>query len=356
MSLKIRAGTFNMENLFSRAKALNLADKNETARILNQVGTLEQLLGKAAYSADDKKSILSISQALSAYIEIREDRGKLFSGTGAKRKVVAAGAGDWDGAIDYLRANVSEQARASTAGVVNALAVDVLCTVEVENRPMLALFNSQALGAKKFTFPMLIDAYDPRGIDVGLLTRFEITKLRTHMFDRDASGPIFSRDCLQVEMRLPDGRPLNLLCNHLKSQGYGSPAANDSKRKRQAQQIARILQDYDLVTDLVIVAGDMNDDPSSPALAPLLGVANLSDVLQLKFGNQTDQRWTYEYRGKTSQIDFLLVSKPLADGFKDAGVERRGMLCTDPATRFKSVTTVANAASDHGAVWAEFEV
>jgi exonuclease III len=57
-----------------------------------------------------------------------------------------------------------------------------------------------------------------------------------------------------------------------------------------------------------------------------------------------------------SQIDFLLVSRPLRDGFKDAVIERRGMFGAPGVTPFQSVTSDTTAASDHAAVWAEFQV
>ncbi len=358
MPLTFRAATFNMENLFNRAKVLNLADKEQAAAILADVATLEKLLGKATYTPQIKADILQLANARSAYIEIREDRGSLFTGTGPTLRVTAAGAGDWDGVVEFSRARVSDTARESTAAVVKALKADVLCTVEIEDRTILKDFNSQMLGTKKFDYPMLIDGNDPRGIDVGLLSRFEIVNLKTHLFDEDSKGTIFSRDCLEVTLKLPDGRPLHYLCNHLKSQGYGITAVNNAKRLRQAKRIAEILAGYDLTKDLVIVAGDMNDKPGSAPLAPLLGVANLFDVLALQFANAAD-RWTYKYKNKLDQIDFLLVSKPLKDGFVKATIERRGLFgikAITGETPFPSVTKPTDAASDHCAVVAEFTV
>ena len=284
MPVTFRAATFNMENLFNRARVLNLQDRNQTTDLLGQIAELEGLLKKDIYSSQDKAEILRLSGALSDYIEIREDRAKLFTGRGSKRRVAVSGAGEWDGIMAYRRARVSDMARASTAAVVKELKADVLCTVEVEDRTILSDFNSQMLGSRRFKYPMLIDANDPRGIDVGILSKFEIVNITTHMFDKDSKGTIFSRDCLEIELKLPDGRPLYFLCNHLKSQGYGAKAANDAKRLRQAKRIAEILSSaYDLSKDLVIVAGDMNDKPGSAALAPLLGLPNLFDVLELRF-------------------------------------------------------------------------
>ena len=355
MSFTFRASTFNMENLFSRTKALNLQDKNQTAAILDDVAKLEELLGKPAYAAADKAQILALTKAQSEYIEIREDRKKLFAGSGATRKVVAAGAKDWDGIVVFKPADIAEEARTSTADVVKALRANVLCVVEVENRPALQAFNSQSLGTKKFDYPIVVHGNDDRDINVGLLSRFEITNIRTHIFDCQGKKVIFSRDCAHDELKLPDGRPLHVLCNHLKSQGYGDPKESAAKRLLQTTRIAKILTSFNLATDLVIVAGDFNDDPTSPALQPLLSVTNLFDVLQLKFSNPAD-RWTYKYGSKMNQIDFVLVSKPLKDGFQDAGIERRGMYGVAGITPFPSAISASTAASDHAAIWAEFTV
>jgi endonuclease/exonuclease/phosphatase family metal-dependent hydrolase len=355
MPTTFRAATFNLENLFTRAKVLNLEDKAKASGILNDIAKLNQLLGNATYTAPVKQQILDLSEALSDYIEIREDRGKLFSGQGANRRVSASGAKAWDGVIELRRARVPEMARRSTASAVKALKADVLCTVEVEDRMILKDFDTQMLGADKFKYPMVIDGNDPRGIDVGVLSDFDILKIATHMFDKDAGGTIFSRDCPEYELKLPDGRSLFVLCNHFKSQGFGSPAANNTKRKRQAARVAEILAGYDLAKDMVIVAGDFNDKPDSAPLAPLLSVSNLTDVLALQFSNKAD-RWTYKYRNDLSQIDYLLVSKPLKTGFQGAQIERRGVHGLPGVTPFPSVTSPSTAASDHCAIVAEFSV
>lgn len=355
MPVTLRAATFNLENLFSRAKVLNLEDKALTSALLDKIAELGSLIGKPAYSPSDKTRIVALTKELSTYIEVREDRGKLFTGSGPTLRVTAAGRDSWDGGIEFKRAEITEMARKSTAEVVKSLRADVLCSVEIENRGVLSDFNRQTLGTKRFTYPMLIDGNDPRGIDVGLLTRYEISNLRTHIFDRDSTGFIFSRDCLEVEMRLADGRPVHILCNHLKSKGYGSQASSDAKRLRQSKRIAQILGRYNLAQDLVIVAGDMNDTPGSNPLQPLLSLPNLTDILTVKFANASD-RWTYKYRSQLNQIDYLLVSKPLRDGFKAAGIERRGIFGLQGVTPFKSVTSAKTSASDHAAVWAEFQV
>jgi hypothetical protein len=146
--------------------------------------------------------------------------------------------------------------------------------------------------------------------------------------------------------------------------GYDGTA--DAKRKRQARRVAELLEQYDLKKEWVVVAGDLNDSPTSPPLQPLLNVDGLHDVLQLQFPDQPAKRWTYHY-DKFEQIDFVLVSEALKDRFRKAGVERRGIYGLHRLTsrsngevevelEYEDVTSWRRAASDHGAVWAEFSL
>jgi endonuclease/exonuclease/phosphatase family metal-dependent hydrolase len=364
---KLRLAAFNVENLFSRAHVLNYRNKSVGDKWLEAIGQLQALLDKKVYAPQDKTDIFRVStKDLKDFIEIRENRGKLYKYGGLKPVgVKAAGRDDWDGEIVFKDAKFTEVERTNTAQVIKDCRADVMCMVEVENLPVLRAFDSDLLGSK-YRYEILLDAFDPRGIDVGLYSKYPFGAIRTHMFEMEGKSRVFSRDCLQVEVKLPDGQTLHVLCNHLKSRGYGDKASNDEKRLRQCEWLAKILVEFDLKKELVVVAGDFNDNPDSLALKPLLkDVGNLYDVLAEKYPDPA-KRWTYYYK-KTEQIDFLLVSEPLKEKLAKAGVVRRG-ICdlkaiteeTDGAveveTQYPTVTHWTNAASDHGAVWAEFDL
>ncbi len=360
----MRISTFNTENLFTRAKVLNLKSNAEADKLLKKIADLQAELKKKEY---DKPAILALYKSLKEYIDISEERGKLFKRQGFAIKGVAAnGVDDWDGTIDFKRDKFSETTRLNTARVLKEIGADVQCIIEVEDRKTLESFNNEMLGTKKFAFNISLDGNDDRGIDVGLLSKFKIKNIRTHIFDKEKATSktyIFSRDCLEIELEMPDKKPLHVLCNHFKSKGYSlSRASADKRRKVQADEVKKILMsNYDLKTDRVVVLGDFNDTPDSKPLKNLLSTQNLFDVLQLKFGNNNEEkRYSYFFKKKL-QIDFILVSKPLKDVFKDAGLERRGMfeintLSGGEETRFDTVTAASNAASDHAAVWADFDL
>jgi endonuclease/exonuclease/phosphatase family metal-dependent hydrolase len=356
--MAVRIATFNAENLFNRAKVLNLKDNERITDKLERISELQKLIEKDTYTAADKTKILALYHGLKDYISIEADRGKLMDRNGTR--VTAAGAKSWDGGIVFKRAKFSDQQREVTGRVIKELKADVLCAIEVEDRLSLERFDTDVLN-NRYKQAMLIDGNDPRGIDVGLYSNFPITNIRTHIYDRSGSSKIFSRDCPEYEVALPGGKSLTVLPNHLKSKGYGEPAASNAKRKRQAERIAELLQDYDLSTDYVVVAGDLNDTPGSAPLAPLLGVPGLSDVLELQFGNTPADRWTYWFRGSGNQIDYLLISDALKAKFRSAGLERRGIYNVDNHTGgaivpFAGVTSSSTAASDHAAVFADFDL
>ena len=147
---------------------------------------------------------------------------------------------------------------------------DIACIVEADNRDTLKRFDSDVLNYR-YRYEMLVDGNDRRGIDVGLYSRFPLGGIWTHIFD-GRSSRTFSRDCPEYEIILPDGQPLYILCNHLKSKGYDFNGTASQRRKRQATAIKDILAEYDLRNDWVVVAGDLNDTPNSDPLKPLMDV------------------------------------------------------------------------------------
>lgn len=367
-----RVASFNVENLFGRPKVFNFRDRTVGDELLKRIGDFRKILKKPVYTASDKKKLVKEyneggsnpdTPPLKQYIEIREDRGKLWKRQ--YRRIVgvkASGIGDCDITVAFKKSKLSDIGRSNTGKVLRTVKGDVVCVVEAENRPSLKKFDTDVLSSR-YRYEMLLDGNDQRGIDVGLYSRFPLGGIWTHMFDGSSRSKTFSRDCPEYEVWLPNGESLFVLCNHLKSKGYGAQATSNARRKRQAEAIAEILDYYDLAKDWVVITGDLNDTPNSAPLKPLMDVPNLFDVLALQYPTQPEKRWTYHYK-RFEQIDYLLVSKPLKEHFIKAGVERRGMYnlkhltATDPSieneTQYKEVTHWTNAASDHGAVWAEF--
>jgi endonuclease/exonuclease/phosphatase family metal-dependent hydrolase len=362
--MPLRVSTFNCENLLSRAKILNLENGADARKPLADLATLEGILGQAQYSEDDKKQILGLIKALKGFAEFAELRNALVGRRKVGGKTVEYvkpnGRGEWVGGLSLLVDPLPTAAQANTARVIAEVGADVQCLVEVEDRLTVERFSGNGALRGLYPYNLVLDGNDQRGIDVGLLSKYPLGRIRTHVFDtggKPKATRVFSRDCLEVEVLLPGGQSLFILLNHFKSQGYGARLSNDARRKAQAARVVEILGGYDLAKQLVIVAGDLNDKPDGAPIAGLVSLKGLVDVLAWKFQDPKD-RWTYVDK---SQIDYLLVSKPLAAKLSDAGIERRGMFNLQKLTKgaqasFDTVTSDTNDASDHAAVWAEFDL
>jgi len=370
--MPVKIATYNLNNLFERAKIMDLnisaseTFSTKSKEVLDDVSRLCTLLEKQSYegnTGDEIKTLLSkyfINEKFKKenYFSIVQIRGKLFSVTKTKKiDLKAKGKDDWLGFVEFTKVRTNYKAVVNTARVLNAVNADVVCTVEVDNRIALRNFNSLMKKEfnKTFKHYMLIDGNDDRGIDVGVLSNFEITDINSHVDDeyKGKGGKmykIFSRDCAEYAIDI-NGKNLHLLCNHFKSKGYGSQVSSNEKRKKQAERVVDILKKFDLTKDLVVVAGDFNDTPDSKPLNKLIKLSNLKDVLKWKkFKGET---WTYHTGNQ--QIDYLLVSKPLFDAITEVGIERRGIFKKNNP----SVPELQNAieeASDHACVWASFEI
>lgn len=121
---------------------------------------------------------------------------------GSGLSLVAKGRDSWLGWVELIKERTNEVSIENTARVLNAVKADIVCTVEVDNRTALKNFNDLLLkdfGAE-YKHTMLIDGNDDRGIDVGVLSNYEIESIASHIDDdyTDANGKkqkIFSRDC-----------------------------------------------------------------------------------------------------------------------------------------------------------------
>ena len=210
---------------------------------------------------------------------------------------------------------------------------EILCLQEVESLLALREFNERHLDGF-YTNALLVDSRDLRQIDVALLTIQPILGIRTHV-DELAKGAdtklvsperpqLFSRDCLEVDLALPDGAVLTVLLNHFKSQFVDlrgikgkeqrklekerQTKRNDALRRAQARRVAKIVQNT--LSELVCVVGDLNQMPGHPSIAPLYAKAGLIDAFTAL---PASERWTHWYRGENTvaQLDHLLLSPAL---------------------------------------------
>jgi hypothetical protein len=279
----MRLASFNFENLFDRAKAFNQDTIADGKKVLDKFGRLNKVFAKPTYNPADKKTILDGLDDLGVlkddnageFVRLRQNRGKLLERPHAGPvEVVANGRDDWIGWLELKTEPVNEIATQNTARVIRDVTADVLATIEIDNRIAVQRFNEQLLpsvNSEPYPHVMVIDGNDDRGIDVGLMTRFPIGTMRSHVDDVSGSSRVFSRDCPEYEILLSSGRTLLLLVNHFKSKGSGTQADSNARRLRQVERVREIYEGRRQagVTRIAIV-GDFNDTPDAAPLAPLL--------------------------------------------------------------------------------------
>lgn len=369
----MRLAVYNVENLFDRAKAMNLESWAEGRPVLERFAALNALLGQVSYSDADRAKIAELVIELGLeksdtgpFVLLRRNRGGLLKRpkTGGV-EVVAAGRADWVGSLELRDEPINEHAMRNTARVMVDLEADVLGVVEAESRPVLSAFNREilpALGATPFRHVMVIDGNDERGIDVGLMARkgYPIGNMRSHVDDCTVEGEtIFSRDCPEFEVTTEAGNRLIVMVNHLKSKGYGGKAASDAKRAAQAARIAEIYRGLiGQGLEHIAVVGDFNDTPDSEPLKPLLENTTLKDIFGHPAFDDGGHPGTHGACSASNKIDYILLSPALFAKVRSGGVFRKGMW---PGVRprkwesYAELTRPEDAGSDHAALWVDLD-
>ncbi len=371
----MRIASFNVENLFSRAVAMNLESWADGKAVLERYVRFNKLIQNQHYTPANKREMLEILEFLglsksdiAPFAILRQNRMKLVKRPKGKPvEVIVNGRGDWTGWLELNTEPVNEVATQNTARVIKALNADILGVVEAEDRIALRRFNEQVLkgvGGAPYEYAMLIDGNDDRGIDVGLLTRKEneIISMRSHVDDRALNGGrVFSRDCPEYEVRLASGKSIWVLVNHLKSKGYGTADKSNKRRLEQAQRV-RDIYDQLLARGIkhVAILGDLNDTPESVQLAPLLeNASGLKDVSVHPNYEDDGRPGTYANGTKGSKIDYILLSPELFARVGKAAVFRKGVWGGKNGALweiFPEMTGAHEAASDHAAIWADIDI
>ena len=364
--MSLRIATFNCENLFSRPLAMKDGMGASGQKAIDHHAELNGIVAKDVYDAADMARLIALDTLYkfsamntpsNSLVLLNKIRGQLFKRTQAGVvTVVAAGRADWTGWFTLRSNDVTWAATYNTGRVITETHADIQVVIEVEDRPTLKRFNEQVLGAKfnkAYPHVMLIDGNDDRGIDVGILSRFPIRAMKSHIDDRNAEGErTYSRDCPEYLIELPSGRKLMVLPNHFKSKRGGNSQPAQDRRQAQADGAHRIAVQALAQTQLVLIAGDLNDTPDFPKFAALWQ-DGFTDV-QSHVNYPVDRPGTFDTGTKANKIDYLIMSPKLRAKLSDTGIERRGSYHPKTWLPFDTVTGKADEASDHHLVWADF--
>ncbi len=277
-----------------------------------------------------------------------------------------------DGAMFETQDSNWEQHVQRVANVLRSIDADIVVLQEVEHEAIMGALMTEVGGG--YIFQRVIDANDPRGIDVGILSKIAPDEVISHQDDLFAKVCFVEDDCGGSEFCLPgdgvnlgqcqpddmnqmvpryrysrdapeyrftfNGRKLALFGVHYKSKDNDDP----DKRLAEAQH-TRMLADAVIEEDPsvgVIILGDFNDLPGSPALRWSLGEE--PNV----FANTADQvpamdRWTFNFGGTLELVDHQLTNDVMSSRL-DAGSAR---ILHGPEV---------DAASDHAPIIATYMV
>ncbi|CAN5638628.1 hypothetical protein BH10BDE1_BH10BDE1_11150 [soil metagenome] len=132
---------------------------------------------------------------------------------------------------------------------------DILTLAEVENQHVLEMLRDQELKDSGYITAKVIDSFDPRGIDPGVLSRFpmwrepKIHRIPLKALTKDGEySAVRTRGILEVPVTLPDGTKAVVFAVHLPSQ------QNPAYLRTQAVEFLNKLVN-DLPPDVVAIAG-----------------------------------------------------------------------------------------------------
>ena len=380
----MRFATYNVENLFDRAKVFNTTppgEPNPQQHVIDGVAELNGLFEQPNYTDARKARMLELFETLDIlnsdrgdFVTLRRIRGKVIHRfRNGDREIVANGRDDWIGWVELKTEAVDETAMELTARVIFDSDADVLGVVEAEDRIVLKRF--QTIMAERFGIPerypniMLIDGNDERGIDVGLFTGdgFPIGNMRSHVDEMRNGKTVFSRDCPEFEITTPSGNVVLIMVNHFKSK-FGNQRRANARRKQQAEVVAeyyeaRLAEGF----DNIIVMGDLNDHMESAPLKPLLDTSlrdiaehpNFTDF-EFRANNGNRGIGTYDLGNDKHKFDYLLLSPNLFDKVTLGGLFRKGAW---PGVRpqprwdvYPELTRREHAASDHHLIYADIDI
>jgi endonuclease/exonuclease/phosphatase family metal-dependent hydrolase len=392
----VRLASFNVENLFARAKALNTATWEQGRPQLAAFERFNRTAQRRFYRKVDKEKMLQDLETLAVITRassdgrlirqpnqaaqlavLRENRGDFMIDRRATGiEIVAAGRADWIGWLELVVEPVDEVAIRMTARVIQDLEAGVLAVVEAENRPSLVRFNESML-ANRYRHVMLVDGNDQRGIDVGLFTTASrpILRVESHVDDRDTrnSDPtkrdnrLFSRDAPVFTVRCRS-ETLYVIVNHLKSQSQTGDEPPDVLRTRQSVRLAAIYRELrQRGAQYVAAVGDFNRGPDDngghPSLEALFRPGlGLVDAYGLPSFDTGPRPGSFQACGLRDRLDYIFLSPELAARVTRGGLFRRGLwgraTNANPPEDWKiypEITESVHAASDHAAIWVDLD-
>lgn len=190
---------------------------------------------------------------------------------------------------------------------------DIVLLQEIENKEVLkAIAEHSSLKSLGYVTRESVIGNDPRGINIGVLSRFPITKYVSHRRDQftRVDDPkyvyYFARDAVEVHLNV-NGQAVVIIGVHFKSQANDE----DPNRRIAEGQQARAIADSVLKGNpnaYVFVMGDFNDDLNSIAYKAVRDGQTGPAYQHAMMDVPSSQRYSYTYSGDRKLIDHMLVT------------------------------------------------
>lgn len=202
----------------------------------------------------------------------------------------------------------------AVARVLDLLDSDIVVMQEIENVRVLERLRAVEAASLGYAHAILVPGNDPRGINIGVLSRLPFDSVASHtndVFPGTDGSYTYARDCLELH-RTCGSQDLVLLAVHLKSKAV----PDDPDRRLAEARHTRFLADSISASDpsaAVLILGDMNDVPDSPPLVAIEGPEPRSYADAARF---LPGAWTYDYGGVPQLIDHQMMSpraRPMLD-------------------------------------------
>ncbi len=260
----------------------------------------------------------------------------------------------------------SRRAMSRIAASIARTDADVVALQEVENEFVLAQMIADFLPNAGYRYVAVAQSNDGRGITNGVISRLPIDRIASyrhrilrHPDDPEPKFRRLSRDIMHVTFLLDDGRKLELLNVHLKSNRTVDNSDPNAARQRTAEAIETRAVAESILADqpdaLVLAVGDFNSDferrPTEtrdwPAMQAVLAPdkAGNRPLMDVHADLPRTKRITIPSKGQypPAVFDFILASPALAA----AVVPEAAYVLIDPEL---------NKGSDHRPVVASFNL
>ena len=374
----MKIATFNIQNLFHRDRSFLDKPFHECNDVWQT--ELDELLVKDTKNAEDNDRIRELSLLVGIdnsyqlpYAVLRRKAGFLFlKGKNYSKELKASELTDWNGWVALQNYPLDPIAVENKARVIADVNPDILILQEIEDRASLEEFNKDFLprfGCIPFQQTFVVQGNDRRGQEIGILTRigYEIKSVRSHIYDINRQREfVFDKDLVEYEILTARGNSLWILVTHLQERTE-KKELSDKIRIAQAEKIAEVFNHlYSDGKRHIAVMGTFNAASYCNSVAPLLR-NNLKEVTKhpsfnVDFDNGKDAGYyslgAYRMGVNIKQKDYFLLSPELFEKTKSSGLNRKGVWPEKRPlwTVYPSMNHKNHAASEHPAIWGDFEV